>query len=91
MGCRQATVNGTKGYKVTSNKPGYTDNYIFLPASGYRNRDNIYVVGSRGHYWSSSLVTVTPYNAYELNCFSNEVKMNSAFRYYGRSVRAVSE
>ena len=45
------TQNGISGYKVTSNKEGYTDKSIFLPAGGDGG-----AVGFNGYYWSSSLV-----------------------------------
>ena len=48
------TQNGINGYKVTSNKEGYTDKFIFLPAAGYRNNSDLNSVGSYGNYWSSS-------------------------------------
>ena len=49
------TQNGINGYKVTSNKEGYTDRFIFLPAAGYRYGSDLNGVGSNGLYWSSSL------------------------------------
>ena len=42
--------NGVAGYKVTSNKEGYTDRFIFLPNDGAN--------------WSSSLDTENPDNAW---------------------------
>ena len=52
--------NGVAGYKVTSNKTGYTDRYIFLPAAGGPTGTDLHYVGSRGYYWSSSLYTDNP-------------------------------
>ena len=50
------TQNGINGCKVTSNKAGYTDKFIFLPAAGYREFSGIYgVASSCGDYLSSSL------------------------------------
>ena len=49
------TQNGINGYKVTSNKAGYTDKFIFLPAAGDRYGSGLDAVGSYGYYWSSSL------------------------------------
>ena len=49
------TQNGINGYKVTSNKAGYTDKFIFLPAAGRRYDSELGFVGSYGCYWSSSL------------------------------------
>lgn len=55
------TLNGVNGYRVTSNKTGYTDRSIFLPAGGYRDDKEIVGVGDRGYYWTSSLKGVSPY------------------------------
>ena len=49
------TQNGINGYKVTSNKEGYTHKSIFLPAAGNRSGIGLYGEGSEGYYWSSSL------------------------------------
>ena len=91
------SIDGVKGYKVQSKKSGYTDNWIFLPAAGYRGRDYLSLVGSHAYYWSSSLDTGfllyqdTPYNAYSIDfTFGTYVKRGYG-RYYGRSVRPVSE
>ena len=45
------TVNGVNGYKVT----GPNGNSIFLPAAGYREGRDLFLRGSYGGYWSSSL------------------------------------
>ena len=45
------SINGVAGYKVTSDKPGYTNKWIFLPRTG-------------AGYWSSSLETRYPSFAY---------------------------
>ena len=62
--CTLDSINGVKGFRVTSNVPGYTDRSIFFPAAG---GDGILIVGSDssdskprithyiGNYWSSSL------------------------------------
>ena len=91
------SIDGVKGYKVQSNKSGYTDNWIFLPAAGYRERDYLGLVGTIGYYWSSSLDTGfllyqdTPYNAYIIDfTFGTYVKRGNG-RYEGYSVRPVSE
>ena len=49
------TQNGIKGCKVTSNKAGYTDKFIFLPAAGQGNGSDLSLECSHGFYWSSSL------------------------------------
>lgn len=75
------TQNGKNGYKVTSKSNG---NSIFLPASSLDK------AGSYGNYWSSSLNTDTPYNAWFVYFYSSSVSRSSYYhRYLGRSVRPV--
>ena len=50
------TLNGVNGCLVTSNRPGYTDHSIFLPAAGkYAFQPQNISVGRWGYYWSSSV------------------------------------
>lgn len=81
------TLNGVNGWKFTSKKNG---NCIFLPAAGDRYYDLPYYVGSYGRYWSSSL-TVEPYYANVLYFSTGGVRTGYDYRYYGLSVRPVSE
>ena len=85
------TQNGVNGYNVTSNKDGYNDKSIFLPAAGYHDESALQNAGSVGNYWSS-----TPYggddqhkraNFLNFGRFESEMFFNS--RYYGQSVRPV--
>ncbi len=81
------TQNGVNGYKVT----GPNGNSIFLSAAGRRYESSLYGAGELGYYWSS-----TPIDGYDNNAsyiFFNSVNtyMNNYNRYYGRSVRPVSE
>ena len=85
------TIDGVNGYKVQSKKPGYTDNWIFLPAASSRSNGYLGNVGSVGDYWSSSLYTDYPYDAYYMGFYSGYFSRCSSSRYYGRSVRPVSE
>ena len=85
------TIDGVNGYKVQSKKSGYTNNWIFLPAAGYRHDDNLYYVGSFGYYWSSSLATGGPSSAYHMGFGSGGFSRDSGYRCYGQSVRPVSE
>ena len=78
------------GSIVTSNMSGYEDKSIFLPAAGYRGT-NLYRVGSYGYYWSSSLNTDAPLNAWHVYFNSGNVYGNFNNRYFGFSVRPVSE
>ena len=82
--------NGVAGYKVTSNKDGYTDRSIFLPAAGYRYDTGLYFGGSNGGYGSSSLSTDDPICAYILYFDSGRRITNvNGVRFYGFSVRPV--
>ena len=60
-----------------------------LPAAGNRNDTNLNNAGSNGNYWSSSLNTDNPNNAYNVNFNSDNVNRNNN-RYNGQSVRPVS-
>ena len=79
------TRNGVNGYLVT----GSNGNSIFLPAAGYRSGTSLYNVGSDSYYWSS-----TPNgtgSAYLLYFSSGDHYRGWNWRYYGFSVRPVSE
>ena len=82
--------NGISGYKVTSNKSGYTGKSIFLPAAGYGSDSSLNSVGSVSFYWSSSL-TGYPYKAFVLNFRSDNVGRGEDNRVYGQSVRPVCQ
>ncbi len=82
------TLNGVKGYKVTSKKNG---NSIFMPAAGFRNGTSLYDVGSDGYYWSAPLCESDPGDAYGLYFSSGSHSTSWSGRNYGRSVRPVSE
>ena len=83
------TLNGVKGYRVTSNKSGYTNRSIFLPAAGYRYGTSLSDAGSSGYYWSSSLNSASPYSAWYIYFYSSSVYASSYHRSDGRSVRPV--
>ena len=85
------TQNGVKGYKVTSKKKGYTKNSIFLPAAGYRRDSSLKEVGSYGYYWSSSLDSDNPYNAWGVDFNSSDVYRDYYDRCCGFSVRPVCQ
>ena len=85
------TIDGINGYKVQSKMPGYTDNWIFLPAAGCRDGHYLYDVGSASGYWSSSLYLDKPWRACHMYFTSSNVGRYNHLRYYGLSVRPVSE
>jgi len=82
--------NGVNGYNIT----GPNDNSIFLPAAGDLGDTYIYNVGTYGDYWSSSLgmdYEDSSEYAYSLYFGSDDVSRREGSRYYGRSVRPVTE
>ena len=85
------TQNGVNGYKVTSKKSGYTNNSIFLPAAGYRDVSSLGSAGSYGYYWSSSLDSDYPLNAWNVYFNSDDVGRYYYTRRYGFSVRPVCQ
>ena len=83
------TLNGVIGYKVTSKVAGYTDKSIFLPAAGYRTNASI-AGDNNGYYWSSSLYTGDPSEAWRLyHSSSGRGRSHSNNRHYGWSIRPV--
>ncbi len=80
--------NGVNGYKVTSKSNG---NSIFLPAAGYREDSWLRNAGSLGFYWSSSLCTDSPYNAWHVYfySYSSNVSRSDSPRHCGFTVRPV--
>ena len=99
------TQNGIKCYKVTSKKNGNSiflpaagwrdskknDKIIFQPAAGWRNGTSLYGQGTYGKYWSSTPRGSNIDYAYKLNFNSGRHDTSPSGRYYGMSVRPVSE
>ena len=83
------TQNGIKGNKVTSNKAGYTDKFIFLPTAGRHDGGGLNDVGSFGYYWSSSLLEYYSNYAWRLNFLSGGHGLYNGGRCSGLSVRPV--
>lgn len=87
--------NGVAGYKVTSNKEGYTDRFIFLPAAGWRNGTDLYNTYNLGFYWSSSLYVYgfshSPYAAWYVYFDSSGQLAYNADRCNGYTVRPVCQ
>ena len=100
----KANMSGTwKKWDVSQSKyvtdgaseaTGYTtsDTHIFFPAAGYGNGTSLFSAGSGGYYWSSSLYTDFTDYAYSLSFDSSTVyPQGYSNRFYGRSVRPVSD
>ena len=81
------TLNGVNGRLVTSTN----GNSIFLPAAGYRCGTRLDYAGSHGSYWSSSLTTDDPDYAWLVSFDSDYVIRRDFDRYFGLSVRPVTE
>ena len=85
------TQGGVNGYKVTSKINGES---IFLPTTLYRDRIRVGPDdhGSyHGYYWSSSLCTVEPDEAWNMYLASIYFHMSHESRCRGMSVRPVTE
>ena len=84
------TLNGVKGYSVTSNVDGYTDRSIFLPATGMRIRQWTENTDTIGRFWGNSIVTGDDYDAVYLDFnFSRGPGRFSIIRCLGQCVRPV--
>lgn len=83
------TVNGVKGMLFTSEKPGYTDKSIFLPAAGYGSSVSLDKLGIEGFYWSNTFDS--EFKAWGLSFTSKKVFTEYNYSYYGRTIRPVSE
>ena len=81
---------GVAGIIVSSNKAGYTDRSIFLPAAGYRQGTQSQVTGS-SYYWSSSLNIDIPRCAWDVYFNPGNVARSYRSRVYGHSIRPVTE
>ncbi len=79
--------DGKKGSEVK----GPNGNTIFLPATGKRDAWNKAPghVGEIGYYWTSSLYTDNPQNAWYLYFGSGSAGISSNYRYFGLAIRAV--
>ena len=81
------TYEGVKGYRFT----GSNGKTLFLPAAGYRDNVYLYDAGIFGLYWSSSLSEDLSAYARGVLFYDTGVDRGYEDRYYGRSVRPVSE
>lgn len=83
-----STLNDINVRCATSNKNGIS---IFLPQPGFR-ADLGYNDGISGHYWSSSLSTDSPYDAWGVRfSYADEVSRDGLMRSSGFSVRPVCD
>ncbi len=93
----KAKTSSDKGVKIyegetPSSSYKLSDAHIFLPAAGYRVDGDLGYAGSRGGYWSSSLRTDIPLDAWDFCFYSDDVYFSyggTVSRWDGQSVRAV--
>ena len=78
--------NGVNGYLVTSKK---NDASIFLPAAGYREKDEWKEVASYGRYWSTSLFKDFSDYAWDMSFNADDAFMNHHNRFLGYNIRPV--
>ena len=80
-----AQMYGLSGYLIKSTLTGGS---IFLPAAGYEA--GTLKTGSGGFYWSSTIVSESPYNAWSLYFNDNRYELyDKNARYSALSVRPV--
>ena len=79
------TQNGMNGFLVV----GPSGKSIFLPAVGYRRDTDLVDRGSYGDYWSATLNEFESYGAFGLGFDSSGSYWD--YRYFGRTVRPVTE
>lgn len=84
--CEWTWDSAKKGYTVKGLKTGNT---IFLPAAGFRAREDVYRVGLHGYYWSSTIDESDLRYARNFDFGSSEFKADNDYRFFGESVRAV--
>lgn len=84
--------NGVAGYKVVSK---INNNYLFLPAAGYRDTSGSYDhgvhdLGTDGYYWTSTLGSDGAYSIYRLYFLEiDAIVDDGTVRWEGYSVRPV--
>ena len=80
------TLNGVSGYRLTASN----GNSLFLPAAGSSNGTELVAAGVFGFYWSASLYTDSPDDAWSFSFLSDADSIGSfGYRSDGQSIRPV--
>ena len=85
----ETTQNGQRGQLVK----GPNGNRIFLPSTGFRIHTDLYdseLYSSCGNYWSATLMNYD-HGAYHLHFNYDGIECDTEFRYWGFTVRPVTE
>ena len=89
-----------KGYSFDYTKTSYTveewataeaAGLVCLPAAGDRNGSDVFNVGDRGYYWSSTTVIDSNTRAFHVSFTSSDVNHDDCGRSFGYSVRLITE
>ena len=90
-GCTKVWVEDSDryGWKFKSTKTGYTDQWIFIPAGGYRNENGLQEDNTLGYYWTSEPHPTNDKYATHIKLSSSERTTGYNFRYYGMNIRPV--
>lgn len=86
-----STLNGVRGYKVTSNVPGFTDKYIFLPAGGSYIYDEPPLTNYQCVYWTSKNFIRPCFESHCLNVKISNRVVSEELRWHGLNIRPVYE
>ena len=81
------TDHDINGFRIT----GPNGNSIFLPAAGYMNGTLLDYAGDNGLYWGSTPFKSNPIYSYGLGFLSSYQGYGIDHRYYGYSIRPVTE
>ena len=84
--------NGIEGLKVRSKVAGHTNDWIFIPLSGFYTDYGIAQANDNGYFWSSSVCTFSPGSAECLHLRPHgkiQVLRNRMTRYSGLPIRPV--
>ena len=86
---KPVTVKSVNGYRVLGMKEGFTDQNIFLPATGYIDNDVVNSPIWFGAYWSSSVVKDYPIGAHFLYLNDEFKGYSEYYRRCGQAIRPV--
>ncbi len=80
------TLNGVTGYRLTAPN----GRSLFLPAAGSSNGTELVAAGEYGFYWSASLFTDSPDDAWSFSFYYDHHRIGSfGYRSDGQSIRPV--